>query len=140
MFENWITIFGSPGKILVDNGGEFCNKEFVTFCENLNIRICTTAAESPWSNGLVERHNAVLGLTVSKTMEDAHCDLNIALAWGVSAKNALKNVHGFSRNQPVFGRNPNFPNVFDNELPALEGRTTSEIVANNLNEMHAAQQ
>ena len=140
MFENWITIFGSPGKILVDNGGEFCNKEFVTFCENLNIRICTTAAESPWSNGLVEHHNAVLGLTVSKTMEDAHCDLNIALAWGVSAKNALKNVHGFSPNQLVFGRNPNFPNVFDNELPALERRTTSEIVANNLNAMHAARQ
>ena len=32
LFENWITIFGNPGKILVDNGGEFCNKEFVTFC------------------------------------------------------------------------------------------------------------
>ena len=140
LFENWITIFGNPGKILVDNGGEFCNKELITFCENLNVRICTTAAESPWSNGLVERHNAVLGLTVSKTMEDAHCDLNIALAWGVSAKNALKNVHGFSPNQLVFGKNPSFPNVFDNELPALEGRTTSEIVANNLNAMHAARQ
>ena len=95
LFENWIIIFGNPGKILVDNGGEFCNKEFITFCENLNVRICTTAAESPWSNGLVERHNAVLGLTVSKTMEDAHCDLNIALAWGVSAKNALKMYMGF---------------------------------------------
>ena len=90
-----MTIFGNPGKIVVDNGGEFCNKEFITFCENLNVRICTTATESPWSNGLVERHNAVLGLTVSKTMEDAHCDLNIALAWGVSAKNALKMYMGF---------------------------------------------
>ena len=26
LFENWITIFGNPGKILVDNGGEFCYK------------------------------------------------------------------------------------------------------------------
>ena len=143
LFENWITIFGDPAKILVDNGCEFCNKEFVsTFCENLNIRICTstTVAESLWSNGLVECHNAVLGLTVSKTMEDAHCDLNIALAWAVSAKNALKNVHGFSPDQLVFSRNPNFPNVFDSQLSALEGQTTSEIVANNLNAMHAAQQ
>ena len=89
---------------------------------------------------MVERHNAALGLTVSKTMENAHCGLNIALAWEVSAKNALKNVHGFSPDQLVFSRNPNFPNVFDNELPALEGRTTSEIVANNLNAMHAAWQ
>ena len=82
----------------------------------------------------------MLWLTVSKTMEDAHCDLNIALAWGVCAKNALKNVHGFSPNQLVVGRNPNFPNVFDNQLPVLEGRTTSEIVANNLSAMHAARQ
>ena len=134
-----ITIFCNPGKIQVDDCGEFCNKEFVTFCENLKIRIFTTAAENPWSNGLVERHDAALGLTVSKTMGDGHCDLNIALAWGVSAKIASKNVHGFSPDQLVFGRNPNFPEDSDNELPALEGRTVSEIVANNLNAMHAAQ-
>jgi len=36
-FENWIKIFGNPGEVLVDNGGEFCNIEFVKFCENLNI-------------------------------------------------------------------------------------------------------
>ena len=75
MFENWITIFCNPDKIQVDNGGEFCNEEFVTFCENLKIRIFTTAAENLWSNGLVERHDAVLGLTVSKTKDDGHSDL-----------------------------------------------------------------
>ena len=31
-----------------------------------------------------------------------------------------QNVHGFSPNQFVFGKNPSFPNVFDNELPALD--------------------
>ena len=41
-----------------------------TLCENFNIRICSTAAESPWSNVLIERHNAILCLTVTKTMED----------------------------------------------------------------------
>ena len=46
-------------------------------------------------------------------------------------------VHGFSPNQLVFGRNPNFPNVCDNALPALEGKTTSEI-RDNLNAMHLA--
>ena len=29
--ENWITIFGNPGKILVDSGGEFCNKSLLHF-------------------------------------------------------------------------------------------------------------
>ena len=37
----------------MDNGGEFDNDDFRSMCENLNIHICTTATESPWSNGLV---------------------------------------------------------------------------------------
>ena len=37
-------------------------------------------------------------------------------------------------------KNPNFPAVVRNKLPALEGKTTSEIVACNLNAMHAARQ
>ena len=138
IFIIWIAIFGQPLSFLVDNGGEFANDEFVTFCENMNIHIKTTAAESPWSNGLVERHNAVLGLTVEKTMLDSNCDLETAVSWAVSAKNSLRNVNGHSPNQLVFGRNPNFPNVLDNKLPAMECSTSSEIVANNLNAMQTA--
>ena len=140
IFEIWIRIFGSPKKILVDNGGEFANQEFITFCENFNIRICTTAGESPWSNGIVERHNAILGITVKKIMADTKCDLDIAVAWAISAKNSLKNVHGYSSNQLVFGFNPNFPNVLNSNLPALEAKTSSEIVAMNLNAMHSARE
>ena len=116
------------------------NTEFQTLCENFNIRICTTAAESPWSNSLIEKHNVVLGLAVAKTLEDINCDLQLAVSWAVSAKNSLKNVHGFSPNQLVFGKNPNFPNVCDDLLPALENKTTSEIVAKNLNALHQARQ
>ena len=120
IFQHCIEIFGHPNKILVDNGGEFGNTQFQMLCENFNIRICTSAAESPWNNGLIERHNAILGLTVTKIMEDFKCDLQLAISWAVSAKNSLKNVHGFSQNQLVFGKNLNFPNVCDDLLPALE--------------------
>ena len=125
--------------VLVDNGGEFNNGEFTSLCENFNINIKTTAAESPWSNGLIERHNSVLGNIVSKMMsEEQGYSLNTAVAWAVSAKNSLKNVYGFSPNQLVFGKNPNFPCVMNNKLPALEGVTSSKIVAENLNAMHNA--
>ena len=73
-------------------------------------------------------------------MEDINCDLQLAVSWAVSAKNSLKNVHGFSPNQLVFGKNPNFPNICDDLLPALENKTTSEIVAKNLNALHQARQ
>ena len=140
IFQCWIGSFEYPNKILVDNGGEFANDEFITFCENLNTRICTTAAESPWSNGLVERHNAILGLTVTKTIEETKCNLDIAVAWAVSAKNSLKNVNGLSPNQLVFGKNPNYPNTFDDFLPALENKASSQIVAENLNALHSARE
>ena len=87
-FHYWKGIFGHFNKILVDNGGEFVNTEFPTLCENLNIRICTTAADSSWSNGLIERHNAILGLTVTKTMEYIKCNLQLAVSWAVSDKNS----------------------------------------------------
>ena len=138
IFNIWVKIFGYPNKILVDNGGEFDNGEFQDFCENLNIKIKTTAAESPWSNGLVERHNGIIGESVTKIMNEVKCDLSVALSWAVSAKNSLQNVHGFSPNQLVFGRNPNFPSVMHDKLPALEGKTTSEVVSDNLNAMHSA--
>ena len=125
LFQHRVTIFGVSNKYLVDNGGEFANREFITYCENMNFQICTTAAESPWSNGLIERHNAVLGMTVSKVMKDVNCQLEVAVAWLVSARNYLKNVYGFSPDQLVFGRNPNYPNNFGNQLPVLERKASS---------------
>ena len=60
MFSSWLKHPGPPTKFLTDNGGEFMNSEFLDLCEQMNITVKTTAAESPWSNGLVERHNLVL--------------------------------------------------------------------------------
>ena len=102
------------------------------------MKIKTTAAESPWSNGLIERHNGIIGESVTKTIEDVGCNLEIALAWAISAKNSLQNNNGFSPNQLVFGKNPSFPSVLVDQLPALEGKTSSEIIAENLNAMHVA--
>ena len=73
-------------------------------------------------------------------MDNIKCDLQLAVSWAVCAKNSLKNVHGFSPNQLVLGKNPNFSNLCDGLLPALENKTTNEIVAKNLNALHQAWQ
>ena len=67
IFQYWIGIFGHSNKILVNNGGEGGR--------GINVRVCSTAAESPWCNGLIERHNDILSLTVTKTMEDIKSEL-----------------------------------------------------------------
>ena len=106
-------------------------------CKSLNINVKTTAAESPWSNGLCERHNAVLADMLTKTLEDGNCKLETALAWAVNAKNSLHNVHGFSPYQLVFGKNPKLPGVLVNKLPANQP-PVGQQVASNLNAMHRA--
>jgi len=98
VFLGWIAVFGAPAKILSDNGCEFSNSEMREMGEAFNIKIMTTAAESPWSNGICERQNAVIGDSVRKIMADAQCDLEVALAWAISARNALTNSSGFSPN------------------------------------------
>ena len=140
IFRCWITFFGSPKKILSDNGREFNSEEFQTFAEAFNIKLLNTAAESPWSNGVCEKMNDTLGRSVYKIMEDTKCGIDTALAWAVSARNSLTNFSGFSPNQLVFGYNPALPSNFENTPPALEEVVSSEIVRANLAAMNAARQ
>ena len=138
IFDIWIRVFGCPGKILMDNGGEFDNRELIDLCDKCNVRVLTTAAESPWSNGLVEKHNDILGQMILKLTADEPMDPKLATHWAVAAKNALSTVYGFSPNILVFGMNPNLPNAMTNSIAANDPDFHSNIVRENLNALHAA--
>ena len=56
IIQSWVSIFGTPGKFLTDNGGEFQNEKVRIMCEKWNIKIMATPANSPWSNGLSEKN------------------------------------------------------------------------------------
>ena len=88
----WIAYFGAPRKFLSDNGGEFSNDKYREMNEKLNIETATTAGESPFSNGIVERHNKILAEAFSKTLSDVKCEPKVALAWAVCAKNTLVQI------------------------------------------------
>ena len=137
IFQIWISVFGPPKRFLSDNGGEFNNKMFRDLCESFNIRVLTTAAEAPWSNGLCERHNAVLGDMLLKTLAENHCNKKTALCWVIHAKNSLANVHGFTPYQLAIGYTPKLPSNLFNEPPALES-SESKSVLNHLNAIAAA--
>ena len=140
IFDIWIRVFGCPEQVLTDNGGEFNNWEFLEACEKCNIRIKTTAAESPWSNGMVEKHNGILGHIVEKMLEDEPLDPEIAIHWAVAAKNSLATVYGFSPNILVFGKDPNIPVSMDNKIPANDPEFHSQLVKDNLNALHKARE
>ena len=140
VMRHWVALFGAPRRIMSDNGGEFNNEKFRSMCENFNIQVMCTAAESPWSNGVCERLNAVLKNNVLKIQEENKCTLDTALAWAVAARNALHNNHGFSPNQLVFGSNPSIPNIGEDSPVALGNITSSQTVADNLNAMRKSRE
>ena len=113
-----------------DNGGEFESSEFKDMCENFNIKVVTTPAEAPWSNGICERHNHILTETLLKIKKDVNFSWEIALVWAISAKNSLINISRFSPYQLVLGRNVSLPSVFSDKIPALEGLRRVQLFCN----------
>ena len=77
ILRNWISIYGSANQFLTDNGGVFVNDNLLKLCEAFNIKVKTTGAEAPWSNGLVERHNLVLSEMLNKVLENTKCPFDI---------------------------------------------------------------
>ena len=117
---SWIAPFWPPKRLMSDNGGEFSNADMVELCERFDVELQHSAAESPFSNGLVERHHRVLAESMVKTKEESGCSWESALAWALSAKNSLQMNGGFSPFQLMMGRNPKIPNVIDSNPPALQ--------------------
>ena len=140
VLKHWVSIFGTPETIISDNGGEFNNELLRDVAELLDTKVAATAGYSPWSNGVVERHNAVIENMILKIVSDSSCSISNALVWAVSAKNALHNNRGYSPNQLVFGRNPNLPSVLTSKPPALRTHTPSKLIAKHQNAIHLARQ
>ena len=140
IFTHWIAIFGRPRRFLSDNGGEYNNYNFIDMCEKLGVHVITTGAEAAWSNGIVERHHALLSRNLSKIVEETGCRLETAVAWATNAKNIFSNIEGYSPYQLVMGVNPNIPSLDDPyESPTtLERDTPSETVAEHIRAIYSA--
>ena len=68
-------------------------------------------------------------------MADCKCDVEVALAWAMSARNALSNNSGFSPNQLVFGYNPAIPSVHDSIPPGFARALRHNIRSTDLSDI-----
>lgn len=143
LMYGWFQIFGAPAKMLSDNGGEFQNEKMRVMTERWNIHIFTTAAESPWSNGLCEKNVGLIKESLRKVLVEEDINSAMSLGWVVSARNCLMNNSGFSPNQLVFGKNPILPNLISEEGSSPASREIGceeRIIRENLNAMHKARE
>ena len=103
-------------------------------CNYLSINIHTTAAESPWSDEIIERDNQTLANMMGKVI--------IGLKWVLwallilNAKNSLQSIAGFSPFQLKFGYNADLPATMPENLPVLSMKTSSKVLQENLDAMH----
>ena len=135
----WIRIFGKPKQVWFDNGGEFSNSLMMEVCSELDIKIHTTGASSPWQNGLAEKNHALCDNILQQVVVDyPELDLDTALAWSCYAKNILSNIYGFSPYELVFGRKPHMVDILEAPPTALEVRTHCQVFQDNMNAMTAA--
>ena len=134
VLQHWIGAgWGVMEGIFFDNGGEFNNDEVREVASLLNVRISSTPAESPWSNGLCERNHQITDRMVEILVEEnPHTNEKLLFAWANVAKNLLQMWNGFSSSQLVLGKNPNLPNIVTMKLPALQGVSSSEILKTHL--------
>ena len=136
--KHWIGLFRSPEHAIVtDNGGEFSNEIMRSLCENFNLVVKTTAAYSPFSNGICERQNDTLSHILEKVRIDhPNLDIENCLSYSCFAKNSLYNNHGYTPTQIVMKRSPLIPVNIDNKLRALEGYVFSKTVADHIVLLH----
>ena len=139
-FTSWIQIHGTPEKFLSDNGEEFANFDFIDMYESTNIVFKLTAAEAPFSTGLVERHNLIIADMLDKVLEESSIDINLALSWCINAKNSLANVYDFSPFQLALRQNPKLNSIFIDKPPAYIQTNASKILTDNLTALHKARE
>ena len=141
ILTHWISYFGRPTKgILNDNGGEFVGKALRDLKDRLDLRDITTGAESPFQNGMCERNHSVIDTMLLRLVIDfPKGDLQELLMWAGMARNSLQNVHGFSPNQLVFGRNPSLPNNGEASASMLS-KVSTETVEYHLKALHKARE
>ena len=84
------------------------------------VKISTTPAESPWCNGICERHNAILTELLLKVKEDIVHGKQPLHEQSI-LRILLLELVVLARNQLVFGKNNSLPSYLnDNYLPGIQ--------------------
>ena len=68
---NYITLYGTPRRILTDQGRNFLSSEFSYLCNIFRIHIIQTTSYHPQSNGICEKFNQSLKFGLRKVVSES---------------------------------------------------------------------
>ena len=115
--------------------------EVIELCEKIGIKVqpATTAAASPYSNGLCDKNHAIVDIMKERLMEgDPSLKESEALDCALNVKNMETNNKGFSAMQIVYGFNPTLPGLINSTPPGLDSDFTNKDIKNHMMRVHMA--
>ena len=106
--RKWTERFGIlPQVFYSDQGGEFTGHEFVSYLKQQGVRQMYSPPESPYTNGVNERHNGILKVWYKRIHADTpSLSFQCALREALRTKNATTRRFGFSSTFLAFGYKP----------------------------------
>lgn len=128
LLPHWICVFGAPRVVSSGPGRKFHNFLLLLLAERFNIRVDVRAAQSAWSDGIIERHNGVIKHMVATLATDyPSASLQELLDHACFAKNSLAEHGCASPLQLTTGSQPRLPSVLSDDMPAVqEGHLPTE--------------
>ena len=110
LYEQFITIFGAPAKLLSDRGANFTSRLVEELCSMFGIQKCRTTSYHAQCNGQVERFHQTLFHMLGKLTKDKKAQWEKHLPEVLQAYNSTRSaVTGYSLHYMMFGRHPWLP-------------------------------
>ncbi len=118
--QQYITDFGTPHSIVLDNGGEFTSQIFQQFCQQHLITLCYTTPYHPQGNAITERLHRTLKSILASMCRGYPLRWPRLLPVCQATMNAA--VHTSIAQQPFFAFfSRHAPRVVGARLPAVDG-------------------
>ena len=104
LYEGFISIFGAPERILMDQGKAFTSEGVEQLCSQFGISQLTTTVYHPQGNGQVERAHQTLGRMIGKLEDEYKGQWPRHLSKLTHAYNSTRSaVTGYSPHFLMFG-------------------------------------
>ena len=137
LYEGFISIFGAPKRILMDQGKAFTSEVVEKLCSQFRISQSTTTAYHPQGNGQVERAHQTLGRMIGKLEDEFKGQWPKHLSKLTHAYNLTQSaVTSYSPHFLMFGQWPRLP--IDFVFPTHEVMGTLRPVNNYVAELISA--
>ena len=110
LYENILSRFGCPKRLVTDNAIDFKDNALVDMCESMGIQLVHSTPYYPQGNGLVESSNKSLIKIIRKLLEENKKNLDSKLKFFLWVDRVtIKKSIGTSPFKLVYGTDAIFP-------------------------------